>query len=225
MLQWFQQRYPRVTDRTIRQHLRAFSANDGTKKYMPSLPKDVLFKMGRGQYRSYDPDNDGLFDERGRPIGSEDDEVDPEDSEETAEEALEFPLELHLEEFMAKNWGRIGFGRPLKLYEGADGRSGRQFATGTGNIDFLCQDTASGDLVVIELKKGRSSDRVLGQCQRYMGWVQSNLTSPNQKVHGLIVAPDLDERLRYALMVAPNIDLLCYRVDFQLFAPPEGPSV
>jgi RecB family endonuclease NucS len=83
-------------------------------------------------------------------------------------------------------------------------------------IDFLCKDGRSGDFVVIELKKGRGSDRVLGQCQRYMGWVQENLAARGERVRGLIIAPEQDERLRYALKVAPNVDILCYRVSFQL---------
>ena len=125
---------------------------------------------------------------------------------------------------MEANWGRIDFGRPLRLYESADGRSGRQYRTEIGYIDFLCEDTASGDLVVVELKKGKSSDAALGQCQRYMGWVQENLANTDRKVRGLIIAPEQDDRLWYALRVAPGMAMLCYRVDFQLFKPSPSQS-
>ena len=127
-----------------------------------------------------------------------------------------------IEDFMHANWGRIDYGRSLTLYKSPDGLTGRQFPTDIGVIDFLCEDADSGDFVIIELKKGRSSDKVLGQCQRYMGWVQETLATHGQRVRGLIIAPEQDERLRYALKVAPNVDMLCYRVDFQLVHPSEA---
>jgi hypothetical protein len=53
--------------------------------------------------------------------------------------------------------------------------------------------------LVVELKKGRSADRVYGQCSRYMGWVRKNLASPEGvKVHGAIVARQIDNRLKAA---------------------------
>ena len=44
---------------------------------------------------------------------------------------------------------------------------GQQYNTGlVGTIDLLCEDEESGDLVVIELKRGRPSDEVAGQLAR-----------------------------------------------------------
>src|SRR4051794_34128074 len=40
---------------------------------------------------------------------------------------------------------------------------------------FLCEDLESGSLVVVELKRGLPSDRVVSQTARYMGWVDENL--------------------------------------------------
>ena len=56
----------------------------------------------------------------------------------------------------------------------------------------------SGDYIVIELKKGHSADRVYGQCSRYMGWFRKNLAENDIKVHGVIVARQIDDRLKAA---------------------------
>ncbi len=221
VIAWFQSKYPKINDKTVRQHLRAFSANDGTKQHMPHLPKNILFKTGRKAYTLYDPDRHGLFDEFGRAVLDEQDHSDIDDD--TLLEPgtdLDFALELHLEEFIEKNWERIDFGRPLRLYSKEEQTLGRQYQTGIGTIDFLCEDTNVGDLVVVELKKGRTSDAVVGQCQRYMGWVTRHLAQAEQTVRGLIIVPEPDDRLTYALSVAPNIDLRCYKVDFELYNPP-----
>ena len=185
-----------------------------TKKWTPGLSKARFWYVTNG---------DAVYDEEGRPVGGQSlsDLEDDDEAEQLSEEEVQFALEQHLEDFMHANWGRINFGRSLKLFQGSDAETGRQFPTEVGVIDFLCEDTVTRDFVIIELKKGRSSDKVLGQCQRYMGWVQQNLAKPGQTVRGLIIAPEIDERLRLALSVAPNVDVLCYQVDFQLFDPRE----
>jgi len=81
-------------------------------------------------------------------------------------------------------------GRPMILI-------GRQYQTNVGPIDLLAQDKSSGEYIVIELKKGRSADRVFGQLSRYMGWVKKNL-SAGGSVSGIIVAAQIDAKLRAA---------------------------
>jgi hypothetical protein len=155
-----------------------------------------------------------VYDELGHAIGH-DDEGEPGDLEEPTEEALEFALEAHLEEFMEANWPRIDFGRPLVIWSGENGETGRQYSTDIGIIDFLCTDTSNGELVVVELKRGRSSDRVVGQCLRYMGWVRRHLVN-GRLVRGIIIAREHDEQLKYAVAEVPIITFMSYKVDFQL---------
>lgn len=225
MIEWVQAKYPLFKDSTIRAHLRSMAANDPNKRHHNSPRRDVFFKIDRSHYRLYDADRDGLFDEMGRLLtGEEDESDDAGEAYDGPPEDMAFALELHLEEFMEANWQQIDFGASLELYKDSSGRSGRQFTTSVGTIDFLCQDPESGDFVVIELKKGRPSDKVLGQCQRYMGWVKKNLAGADKEVRGLIIAPEPDDRLAYALSVAPNIHLRCYKVDFALFTPPSEES-
>jgi hypothetical protein len=100
------------------------------------------------------------------------------------EKTLEDNIEANFEAFSRQ------VKRPLELID-------RQYATTVGPIDLLARDKRTGDYVVIELKKGRSADRVFGQISRYMGWVRKNLAE-GQQAHGIIVASRIDDKLRAA---------------------------
>ena len=71
--------------------------------------------------------------------------------------------------------------------------------------------------MVVELKKGRVSDNVLGQIQRYMGYVKEDLAEENQDVKGIIIGADDDLRIKRALSVTSNIEFFKYQVKFKLF--------
>ena len=71
-------------------------------------------------------------------------------------------------------------------------------------------------VLVIELKRGRTSDVVVGQIQRYMGYVKEELLEPGQVVKGLIIGKEDDLRLRRALSVCQNIEFYKYKIDFKL---------
>jgi hypothetical protein len=131
------------------------------------------------------------------------------------ESESQFALESHLEEFIAQNWGKIDFGSKLKLYS-VDEQNGRQFPAGTWSIDFLCVDETTNNLVVIELKRGRTSDSTVGQALRYVGWVKENIAKSGQKVRGIIIAKEVDDALHYAVKDIPDIAVLTYKVDFRL---------
>lgn len=82
-----------------------------------------------------------------------------------------------------------------------------------GIIDLLCKDK-KGTHVVIELKKGRKSDVVVGQTLRYIGWVKKNL---NPEVRGIIIVNEPDDRLEYALNPLKKlIKLKFYKVNFEI---------
>ena len=69
---------------------------------------------------------------------------------------------------------------------------------------------------MVELKKGRASDVVVGQVLRYMGYVQEELAEEGQTVQGVIIALEDDQRIRRALAVVPNIVFYRYQVSFKL---------
>ena len=71
---------------------------------------------------------------------------------------------------------------------------------------------------MIELKKGRSGDQVVGQIQRYMGWVLHNRVKQGdgESVRGLIILKSTDRKIEYALEVTQGIELMTYTVNFSL---------
>ena len=139
------------------------------------------------------------------------------------ESQTEFALETHLEEFIYQNWGKINWGSKLKLYE-TDEQNGRQFPAGTWSIDFLAVDKSTNDFVVIELKKGKTSDSTVGQIQAYINWVKENVAEANQNVRGIIIAKEVDDRLKYAVKNLDYIELKTYKVNFLLSSESKGES-
>ena len=70
--------------------------------------------------------------------------------------------------------------------------------------------------LVVELKRDRASDAVVGQTLRYMGWVARHLCGDDQSVKGVIVALQGDARLENAIYAVPNLEFIRYEIDFRL---------
>lgn len=135
----------------------------------------------------------------------------------SVEDASEFALEKHLEDFLVKNWNSTFLGKKYDIYE-LDGEVvGQQFPSDTGPIDILAISKDKKTLLVVELKKGRVSDSVVGQIQRYMGYVKEDLAEVNQEVKGVIIGFDDDIKIHRALSVTTNIEFYKYKVDFKLY--------
>jgi len=94
---------------------------------------------------------------------------------------------------------------------------GQQFPSDTGPLDILAISKDKKELLVVELKKGRVSDNVVGQIQRYMGYVKEELAEEGQTVKGVIIGLEDDLKIRRALSVAPNIQFYRYQVNFILY--------
>ncbi|MGB3458410.1 MAG: endonuclease NucS domain-containing protein [Halobacteriota archaeon] len=126
------------------------------------------------------------------------------------DEMVELPpysvsLEKDLINYLASDPSQIEKGLELKE---------KEYDTKTaGRIDLLCTDK-NRDFVVIETKKGKESDKVVGQIQRYMGWVNRNLAKNGENVKGIIIVNEFDEWLDYAVSVNDNIQLKYYEVKF-----------
>ena len=58
--------------------------------------------------------------------------------------------------------------------------------TDTGPIDILAVGKDKQEVLVVELKKGRASDSVVGQIQRYMGYI-AEIAEEHQRVRGVIM--------------------------------------
>lgn len=137
-------------------------------------------------------------------------------TDETVEDPSVFALEQHLEDFLVQNWAQTELGRNYNIYEEDGERVGQQYPTDTGAIDVLAISKDKKELLVVELKRGRASDVVVGQVQRYMGYVAEELAENEQKVAGVIIALEDDLKIRRALAVAPNITFYRYQVSFRL---------
>jgi len=138
-------------------------------------------------------------------------------SDSSVENASEFALEKHLEDFLVKNWRSTSLGKKYDIYELEGEIVGQQFPSDTGPIDILAISKDKNTFLVVELKKGRVSDSVVGQIQRYMGYVKEDLAEPYQKVKGVIIGFDDDLRIQRALSVTNDIDFYKYKVDFKLY--------
>jgi restriction system protein len=137
-------------------------------------------------------------------------------SDPTIEDPAVFALEKHLEDFLVSNWDGTELGRKYNIYTVDGEMVGQQYPSDTGPIDILAISKDGSELLVVELKKGRASDVVVGQIQRYMGYVLDELAEPNQKVKGVIIALEDDTRIKRALRVTQNIEFYRYRVSFTL---------
>ena len=216
VLDWFQQRYPRLQPNSIRAHLVQASTNDRNRLHHPSTnaSDDLLFKIDTGQFRLYEPGKDPA------PIHefiegdvAREEEItaitDMEDGPEPMAGSSEFLLERDLQRYLAENLECIEPG--LTLYE-SDGLTGFEFEAGGGRrIDILALDR-QGVLVVLELKVSKGYDRVVGQLLRYMNWIRQNLAEPGQQVRGIIVCRTISEDLRLACADIGNIELFEYRL-------------
>ena len=134
----------------------------------------------------------------------------------TIEDPSLFALERHLEDFLVANWKNTELGKQYDIYEEDGQLVGQQYPSDTGPIDILAISKDKKELLVVELKRGRVSDVVVGQIQRYMGYVQEELAESNQIVKGVIIGSDNDLRIKRALVVTRNIEFFKYQISFKL---------
>jgi restriction system protein len=137
-------------------------------------------------------------------------------TDQTVEDPSVFALEKHLEDFLVSNWPSTVLGQKYDIYTVDGEMVGQQYPSDTGPIDILAISKDGKELLVVELKRGRASDVVVGQIQRYMGYVIDELAEENQSVKGVIIALEDDLRIRRALKVAKGIDFYRYEVSFKL---------
>jgi restriction system protein len=137
-------------------------------------------------------------------------------TDESVEDPAAFALEEHLEAFLVQNWTHTELGKEYDVYEEGGELLGQQYETDTGKIDILAISKNRKQLLVLELKKGRASDVVVGQVLRYMGYVKDELAEEGQTVQGVIIAHEDDQRIRRALAMVPSIAFYRYQVGFKL---------
>ncbi len=120
-------------------------------------------------------------------------------------------LEQYLEDFIVDQWDTLPWAEELEYLD-------RQATCGEiGELDILARDRATGDFVVIELKKDKPERQVIGQLSSYMGWITENqAAAAGIGVRGVIIAHEITEKLRAAVLPHANIDVYEYRFTVSL---------
>jgi len=136
--------------------------------------------------------------------------------DDTVEDPYAFAMEKHLEAFLVANWSQTELSKEFSIFEEEGEPVGQQYSTDAGAIDILAISKDRKKLLVVELKKGRASDVVVGQVLRYMGYVKDQIAEPDQTVEGAIIAFEDDQKLKWALMSVPSVRFYRYQVSFRL---------
>jgi restriction system protein len=106
--------------------------------------------------------------------------------------------------------------KEFDIYEENGEQVGRQYSTDTGPIDVLAISKNKKKILVLELKRGRATDVVVGQLLRYMGFIKEEIAEADQEVVGAIIALEDDKKLQRALSLVPSITFYRYQVSFKL---------
>lgn len=152
--------------------------------------------------------NSGHADELKKLINSSSMEIQPPELSQPTD-LYAFALEKHLEEFIVRNWHTLALGQQYDL-------TGQQYPIGDWYIDILATSKDKKKLLVIELKRGRGSDEVVGQILRYMGYVKESIAEADQEVHGVIIAHEDDPTMKLAISMIPSVTFYQYHIQFSL---------
>ena len=132
------------------------------------------------------------------------------------EDPSAFAIEKHLEDFLIFNWSNTELAKKYDLLTDEGEIVAQQYQSDTGPIDILVISKDKKEYLVIELKKGRASDIVVGQILRYMGFVKNELAVNGESVRGIIIALDDDLRLRNAISMIDTVEFYRYEINFKL---------
>jgi len=130
----------------------------------------------------------------------------------------EFALEKHLEDFLIKNWANTDLGREYDLLTDENGEFiAQQYLTEVGPIDILAIKQDKSEILILELKKGRSGDAVVGQMLRYITAVKKEILEDNQKIRAIILTGQDDKKIRYSLEALNGmIEFMIYKISFTI---------
>lgn len=120
-------------------------------------------------------------------------------------------------ENLFKGWYLTNFGKHTELI-------GQQVRTPVGIIDLLFVNHTWGNIIVVEVKKGKTPSGILSQLYSYFWYLQSlldkdifiNLSTRAEivgRAYGIIVAKSLDERTVKALEYSPEIMFYQYELE------------
>jgi len=124
-------------------------------------------------------------------------------------ERIQLSIERDLKRFLVQNLSSLDSG--LRLLREGD-TTGEEYPTEAGRIDILGVDR-NGDFVVIELKAGVADTDSFGQIIAYMACMDKK--ARGRRVRGIIVASDFEDKVKFATMRVPDLQLKRYQVAFK----------
>ena len=136
-------------------------------------------------------------------LGESSDNIEGEKVEDQAVTEFAISIEKDLQIYLSNRLNEIELGLTL---------IGTEYGTEAGFIDILCRDK-NGDLVVIETKAGKAKDAALGQILGYIGALIES--GAKEKIRGILVASDFDNRIILASKAIQNISLTKYNLSFK----------
>lgn len=127
-------------------------------------------------------------------------------------------LESALEDWLVTHWESNALARMgVAIHTNARREPvGRQFPAERWNIDVLGWQERERCWWVIELKRGRADDEVVGQVGRYMGWVEKYLSRPGEQLRGAVVARSVSRALELACYANPRVSAWTFDNSFAL---------
>lgn len=127
------------------------------------------------------------------------------------DEEIRFHAEVELEDFLEAHWSKTSFAAEYDFIA-------RQMPLDdAGRLDILAKSKDGREYLIIELKLGRASDKVVGQLQAYMGYMlTSDYCSNGETVRGIIIGSTDDPKIRHALKVTTNIEFFTYEMQFNM---------
>lgn len=121
-----------------------------------------------------------------------------------------FELEEKLHTYLKLHWKETLLDKDWKF-------KSDKFKTEVGEIDFFADHNIENKSLIIELKKGQSSDQAVGQILRYMGYIKHEEPNLEKKIEGIIISNTFDDYILYASVCVPALKLYKYIYDGKKF--------
>jgi hypothetical protein len=99
-----------------------------------------------------------------------------------------------------------------KIY--GDNGEGIEYDINGKRIDLLLENKNQNKLLVVELKAGSADYKVFGQIAMYMGPLMQK--HPEKEISGVIIAGEIEESLKMAILVNKNVKIMTYKMKFTL---------
>jgi len=91
---------------------------------------------------------------------------------------------------------------------------GNEYTINGKRIDLLLEHKTENKLLVVELKAGLADSKVFGQISMYIGPLMQKY--PDKKISGVIIAGEIDDTLKMAILSNNNIKAMTYKMKLTL---------